>query len=97
MDLLLTDEMLSSIVISAAVLTAFGHYLGYTIIKHQSATQKNTVALAKITIVWTFFMLWPYKGHETFNFIKLVAIAIVFGGIFWFTNADYNAQEAYKE
>jgi len=87
-QLLASDRKLCVFVIVSAMLSASAQLLGMMVIKHENAVHKTTITLAMVAIVWIFFMAWPYNGTEPFNWIKLVAVLIIFGGSFWFVYAD---------
>lgn len=88
-ELLTIDRKLCVFVLVSAFLSACAQLLGMMVIKHESAVHKTTITLALVASVWVFFMAWPYEGKEPFNWVKLVAILIIFVGSFWFVYADH--------
>lgn len=55
------------------------HISGAYITKLGSSAQRSTIDLARIVIVWAFFLIYTGYGHETFSYIQaggFVGIAI---------------------
>jgi len=87
-ELLYADTTLCILLFVSVLAAAMTQYLGYKIIKYQNAVEKITVTLAMVPIVWAFFMVWPFKGQERFDAVKMIAIVIVLVSTFWFVYED---------
>ena len=44
--------------------------------------QKVMITLLPAILVWVFFMLYPFEGHEDFNSIKLIGMLMLCLGIY---------------
>ena len=62
--------------------------IGVSIIKEESAMQRQTVMMLVMPSVWIFFLLSDGRGHEEFSWVQLAGIAIVVIGTFWYIYAD---------
>ena len=67
--------------------------LGITIIKGESAMQRQTAMMLVTPTVWIFFLLYAGDGHEDFDWKQLTGMGILIFGVFWYITADRNYSE----
>lgn len=61
---------------------------GVTIIKEESAMQRQTAMMLVTPSVWIFFLLYSGEGSETFDWKQLVGLLMLVTGTFWYIHAD---------
>ena len=61
---------------------------GMSIIKQESAMQRQMAIMLVTPTVWTFFLLHKGEAHEVFNWKELVGMAMVILGSVWYIQAD---------
>ena len=66
---------------------------GMSIIKEESAMQRQTVMMLVVPTVWIFFMVHDGKAHEEFSWKTLIGMLIVVVGSFWYIKADRDKEE----
>jgi hypothetical protein len=50
--------------------------------------QKVMITLLPAILVWVFFMLYPFEGHEDFNSIKLIGMLMLCLGIYAYVELE---------
>lgn len=59
---------------------AFFNAFGVATTKNASAAQRSTIDTSRTVLIWIFFLIYPYDGHEEFHFLQLGGfILLVFG------------------
>ena len=77
-----------NLVIVNALLVGLAHAFGYAIIKYEDAVMQTTITLSIIMTTWLFFLLWPYQGHEQFNFFTLLGMGLLGLGSYLYVRAE---------
>ena len=53
-----------------------------------NAMNKVVLTMFKTFFLWIFFMLWPGKGHEDFNLVKMFGMVLLIIGTFIYIKLD---------
>ena len=67
--------------------------LGMSIIKEESAMQRQASMLLVTPIIWIFFMAYDGHGSESFSWKILVGMIMLFAGVIWYIKADRDISE----
>ena len=67
--------------------------LGMSIIKEESAMQRQTAMMLVTPTVWIYFLVYSGKGSEDFNWKILVGMLLLFLGVIWYIKSDRDISE----
>ena len=67
--------------------------LGISIIKEESAMQRQAAMMMVTPSIWIFFLLYEGKGSEEFNWKALVGMIMLFVGVIWYIKSERDVEE----
>lgn len=94
-ELAADNDLLQLVVVNGA-LVGLSHAFGYAIIKYETAVLQTTITLSIIFTTWLFFLLWPYKGHSSFNALTLLGMLMLASGSYWYIVADHKQNKEHN-
>ena len=78
------NKTLLFLVIALMVDISIYNALGNSVTKYASWANRATVNTVKVVLVWSFFLLYPGQGHETFHLLQLGGFILIVIGTFIF-------------
>ena len=67
--------------------------LGMSIIKEESAMQRQASMMLVTPAIWVFFLIYDGKGSEDFDWKALVGMLMLFAGVIWYIKAERDVDE----
>lgn len=81
-DQIFANFVLVVLIWSSITVIWFYNGFGLQVTNLVSATNRVVLRQLKIVLIWIFFLLYPYEGHETFKPLQFVGFLILVFGVF---------------